>query len=242
MNTLAKNKMKNIILISFVLLSNTVFAQKDTTIKNFVLLGVDSSVTIQFYKTPKTIYSTYDTKKLKQSNVEDYLVLDLSPKTIAEYDSLQYDGKSSTTQKGVTERYNYPRNKQYDNLFAKAFIEINGIEYCLLKIHEYSPEYAPKYTRWIRGLILVKKNGKWYSKSYQQELAGVSMIFGYFKPEYVYDVFVNKKSDNAKLDDLIKRSLVNGNIDFNQFFQIMDTKNQEDNDYYTELLDTMLNE
>lgn len=234
--------MKKIILIAFVLLSNTAFSQRDTTIKNFVLLGVDSSVTIQFYKTPKTIYSTYDTKKLKQSNVEDFLILDLSPKTLAEYDSLQYDGKSHTNQEGVTQRYNYPRNKHYNNLFAKAFIEINSQEFCVMKLHKYSPEYAPEYTRWLKGLILVKKNGKWYSQSYQQELAGVAMIFGYFKPEYVYDIFVNKKSDNAKLDDLIKTSLVKGNIDFTQFFQKMDTKNQEDEEYYTELLDTMLKE
>jgi hypothetical protein len=240
MNTITKNKMKKIILIAFVWLTNSVFAQKDTTITNFVLLGVDSSVTIQFYKTPKTIYSTYDTKKLKQSNIEDFLILDLSPKTLAEKDSLEYDGKSSTTQEGVTERYNYPRNKHYNNLFAKAFIEINNQEFCLLKLHKYSPEYSPKYTRWLKGLILVKKNGKWYSKSYQEALSGVAMIFGYFKPEYVYDIFVNKKSDNAKLDDLIKTSIVNGNIDFTQFFQKMDTKNQEDKNYYLELLDTML--
>lgn len=234
--------MKKIILIAFVLLANTVFAQKDTTITNFVLLGVDSSVSIQFYKTPKKFFSTYDTKKLSQSNAEDFLVLDLSPKTLAEDDSLMYDSKSRTTEEGVTERYNLPRNQLYYNLFAKAYIEINNQEFCLMKLHKYSPEYVPKYTRWLKGLILVKKNGKWYSKSYQQGLAGVAMIFGYFKPEYVYDIFVNKKSDNAKLDDLIKTSLVNGNIDFTQFFQKMDTKNQEDKEYYTELLDTMLKE
>lgn len=236
--------MKGIVLITLVLLANTISAQKDTTVTNFVLLGVDSSVTIQFYKTPKVIYSTHNTKFLNQSDEEDFLVLDLSPKYIADYDSLRFNEKPLTddAQKRITERYNYPRNKLYYNLFTKAFIEFNSQEFCIMKLHKYSPEYAPKYTRWLKGLILVKKNGKWYSKSYQKELAGVSMIFGYFKPEYVYDVFVNKKSDNAKLDDLIKRSLVNGNIDFTQFFQILDTKNQEDNDYYTELLDTMLNE
>jgi hypothetical protein len=236
--------MKKIVLIAFVLLANAVYAQKDTTITNFVLLGVDSKVTIQFYKTPKTIYSSNDTKKMKQSNVEDFLVLDLSPKYIVDYDSLRFNEKPLTddAQNRITERYNYPRNQLYYNLFAKAFIEINSQEFCVMKLHKYSPEYAPKYTRWLRGLILVKKNGKWYSKSYQQELAGVSMIFGYFKPEYVYDIFVNKKSDNAKLDDLIKTSLVKENIDFTQFFQKMDTKNQEDEEYYTELLDTMLKE
>jgi uncharacterized protein YdiU (UPF0061 family) len=43
------------------------------------------------------------------------------------------------------------------------------------------------------------------------------------------------------LDDLIT-SLVKENIDFTQFFQKMDTKNQEDKEYSAELLDTMLKE
>ena len=232
--------MKKIVLISLVLFVNTVFAKKDTIVKNFVLTGVDSSVTIQFYKTPKTIYSTYNTKALKQSNEEDFLVLDLSPKTLAENDSLEFDGRSSTTQVGVATRYNYPRNKHYNNLFAKAYIEINGNEFCLMKIHAYSPEFSPKYKRWIESRILAKKNGKWYSKSYQKELAGVAMIFGYFKPEFVYDIFVNKKSSNYKLNDLIQTSLVNGTIDFNLFFKKMDDKKIEDKKYYFELLDTMI--
>jgi hypothetical protein len=208
-----KEKMRYILSLSLMCVLHISFAQKDTVLYNYNLLALDSNATIYYYETPKVLYSTYDTKNLDRSKVEDFVIMDMSSNSLAEVDSFSLTGKSGGAQSFLDKRYKYAREQYYYQLFSKIYFSYDGMQWCILKMLENTPNSSPE----ARTYIHVLKNNKWYGLLPNLEVYNLFAILFSVEAKYLDDIFVYKTSKNVSLNQVIKESLVGDDLDLAEF-------------------------
>ncbi len=206
------NNYKKLIISTFLLFSIKLSYSQDqqTDCANNLLINQS----VQNFKILKYKEGTLAKKKGAFSQVSNNTPEELMSSIISATSDEWYNFNREKKKKKINQDFNYIKNISPDLYYAKLLykvsFEANGVDYALIKYHlQDNNKPLLGYAESMKSI-----NGKWVTSS-ESEISEFLFFMIMIDTKYIDHIFKGTKSDNPKLNDIIKSNTFNKEVNLN---------------------------
>lgn len=180
----------------------------------------DESVKFYVYKEPLKIFSSYkDTTEAKNQYPEELMISIMSANSQVWENYNYISGKApQKDQAHFNAVKGMNKQKNYMELHNKYELTHNGLPTAIIKFYLYLENKKP-----ITGSVTMQKvNGRWYKTSIAA-LQEIAIMLMRFQSDKLQQVFEGKETENAIMNEVIKKVSNNGGIDLDKLMKEYDS-------------------
>lgn len=161
-----------------------------------------------------------DSNKIKRQTPEELILSFQSSNTLVWYNSLWLKTNNSYTQDELDKKIEFQKKGVKIEVTNLLFFTLENKQFCIAKFYN---DIKNDTTHYSSSFIMQKNGNKWFFVTRGDVCEYYSTLFWIYKPDFIYDLLVNRTSKVDYLKPRINDSIVGDKFDIVKFIELLST-------------------